>query len=86
MPAFPWLSEDDLQAVIDYVISLSQRGETEELLVLMSDEYGEDEDIEEFDIVDSVATVQSRWQPEMLTIERQMAFKRRSTRRISKNP
>ena len=30
MPAFPWLSNEDLEAVIDYVIYLSLRGRVED--------------------------------------------------------
>lgn len=33
MPAFPFLEEEDLQAVVDYVVLLSQRGEVEQLLL-----------------------------------------------------
>jgi mono/diheme cytochrome c family protein len=33
MPAFPFLEEEDLQAVVDYVVMLSQRGEVEQLLL-----------------------------------------------------
>ena len=39
MPAFPWLADQDLEAVIDYVIYLSQRGEVENYVTVMADEY-----------------------------------------------
>lgn len=62
MPAFPWMTDEDVGAVIDYVISLSQRGEFENLAVMLSEDYEEDEDIETVDFVDALKTIQSRWQ------------------------
>ena len=62
MPAFPWLAEEDMQAVIDYIISLSQRGETERFCATIAQEYEEDEPIEDFDLLDALQTTQSRWQ------------------------
>lgn len=61
MPAFPWMSDEDLEAVIDYVISLSQRGEIENLAVTLSEDYEEDEDIDDVDFVDGLNMIQSRW-------------------------
>ena len=34
MPAFRWMAQDDLEAVIDYVMSLSSRGEVEFLQLI----------------------------------------------------
>ncbi len=62
MPAFPWMSDEDLEAVVDYVISLSQRGEFENVAARLSEDYDEDEDIDPLDFVDGLTTVQSRWQ------------------------
>lgn len=42
MPSFRWLSADDLSAVVDYVILLAQRGETESKLVILA----QDEELE----------------------------------------
>ena len=62
MPAFPWMPEEDLQAVIDYVIMLSQRGEVELLLAgLLESDYDEDEDLEFLDVVDTLADVRDGW-------------------------
>jgi mono/diheme cytochrome c family protein len=62
MPAFPWMTDEDVEAVVDYVISLSQRGEFENLAVTLSEDYEEDEEIDSLDLVDALATIQSRWQ------------------------
>ncbi len=61
MPAFPWMSEEDLNAVIDYVMYLSDRGEVENYLIIMSDEYFEDEDIDFMEFTDAVDTAQTDW-------------------------
>lgn len=62
MPAFPWMSEEDLNAVIDYVIYLSQRGEVEgQMVIVAEDEYDEDEALEFADFVDMLDTVRGRW-------------------------
>lgn len=42
MPSFRWLDEREMSAVVDYVIVLSQRGETEQKLIILS----EDEELE----------------------------------------
>lgn len=46
MPAFPWMSDADLQAVVDYVIYLSCRGQVEGYVVSMAAEYEETEKID----------------------------------------
>lgn len=54
MPSFRWLSSQDLNAVVDYVIHLSFRGELEfQMAAEIADEYDEDQDIdpEHFDEV-----------------------------------
>ena len=38
MPSFRWLPEDELSAVVDYVIVLSQRGQTESKLVILAED------------------------------------------------
>ncbi len=45
MPAFPWMTDEDLNAVVDYVIMLSQRGEVERYVTLLAADYAEDEEI-----------------------------------------
>ena len=54
MPAFPWMSEEDIQAVIDYVIYFSLRGRAEDYLVQISMDYEEDEPIESLDFEDII--------------------------------
>lgn len=62
MPAFPWMSNEDLDAVIDYVIFLSRRGEAEGYVTFMSQEYDEEEDIEFFEFADAVDSSVENWQ------------------------
>ncbi len=52
MPAFLWMSNEDLDAVVDYVIYLALRGSVEEMIVYVADDYDDDEmlDAEEFSI------------------------------------
>ena len=62
MPAFPWMSEQDLNDVIDYVILLSQRGEVETSVTTIAEsDYEEDEDIDPADFLDALASVQESW-------------------------
>ena len=61
MPAFPWMSQEDLNAVIDYVVFLSRRGEVEKDVVLMAMEYDEDEDIEFFEFTDAMDSSIESW-------------------------
>lgn len=61
MPAFPWMSDEDLEAVIDYVILLSQRGEVEKYAILMSADYEEDEDIDFLEFVDALDSARESW-------------------------
>lgn len=62
MPAFPWMSEADLNAVIDYVTYLSRRGEVEGGVVLMSMEYDEDEDIDFVEFTDAMGESIVNWE------------------------
>jgi mono/diheme cytochrome c family protein len=62
MPAFPWMSEEDLQDVIDYVILLSQRGEVEVNAAMIAEsDYTEDEDMYPEDFLDSLVSIQEAW-------------------------
>jgi len=58
MPSFRLLPKKDREAVLDYVLALTHRGELEELLVAQAESEGElpDEMVEEL-----VAAVQDRW-------------------------
>jgi mono/diheme cytochrome c family protein len=64
MPAFPFLEEEDLQAVIDYVVMLSQRGEVEQLLLAEGESF-DPETAEEMyapeDIAAFVTQVAGNW-------------------------
>lgn len=62
MPAFPWMSNEDLDAVVDYVIYLSLRGQVEEIVASMSEDYDEDEAIDPVEFVDALELEQNRWQ------------------------
>lgn len=62
MPAFPWMSDDDLRDVIDYVILLSQRGEVElRVAGIVESDYEAEDDIYPEDFTDSLADVQEQW-------------------------
>ncbi len=61
MPAFPWMTDEDLDAVIDYVIYLSKRGEVERFVAMISPDYAEDEDIEFVEFLDGIEAVNERW-------------------------
>ncbi len=63
MPAFQWLSQEDLDAVIDYVIYLSLRGRVEEVVTAMAeDEYDEEDPIEAAEFVTALEDEVQRWQ------------------------
>jgi mono/diheme cytochrome c family protein len=62
MPAFPWMSQEDLNDVIDYVIALSQRGEMELTLAMVAaSDYDAEDEIEPADFLDAAATVRQAW-------------------------
>ncbi|HVW00731.1 MAG TPA: c-type cytochrome [Planctomycetaceae bacterium] len=59
MPSFRLLPKKEMDAVVDYVLSLTHRGELENMLIQSVDAEGEvNEDI----VNDSIETVLSRWQ------------------------
>lgn len=62
MPSFPWMSEEDLRDVIDYVILLSQRGEIESFVVGIAEaDYEAEDRIEDADFAEAIETVQTAW-------------------------
>jgi mono/diheme cytochrome c family protein len=62
MPAFPWMSEEELNDLIDYVILLSQRGEVEFRVGMVAEsDYDEDQDLDPADFLDALTTVQDSW-------------------------
>ena len=61
MPGFPWMSDQDLNAVIDYVMFLSRRGEVERDVTLMAQEYDEEEDIDFIEFTDAIDSSVESW-------------------------
>ena len=62
MPSFPWLPEEDVQAVVDYVILLSFRGEVEFLMSFeVADEYDPDQDIDPLHFTEVIERVAASW-------------------------
>jgi mono/diheme cytochrome c family protein len=57
MPSFRWLSPDDLSAVVDYVIVLAQRGETESKLVVLA----QDEELDPQYAAEDAKAVYDAW-------------------------
>ncbi len=70
MPAFPWLSDEDLEAVVDYVIYLSLRGSVEAYVAEVSEDYDEDEAIDTTEFTDALETEVERWQQAEASIVR----------------
>lgn len=63
MPAFPWMTDEDLDALIDYIVLLSERGETELKMVQFIDFELEEEDEVEIEAVLEIAeSVRASWQ------------------------
>ncbi len=66
MPAFADLSPEDLEAVVDYVIFLSQRGELEQELVTLAQD---EEELDPEYVQESIDLVRGRWteaQPQLV--------------------
>lgn len=61
MPSFAFMDDDDLQAVVDYVIVLSRRGELERFLAAEAEDYAEDEPIDEASFAAYASQVDERW-------------------------
>lgn len=62
MPAFPWMSHEDLDAVIDYVIYLSMRGKVESDIIYNADDYDEDESMDKEDYASTLESEMRRWE------------------------
>ena len=62
MPAFRWLPDDELEAVIDYVMLLSSRGETELALVRQAGELSEGEGFELEQVEQAFSRVKRGWE------------------------
>jgi mono/diheme cytochrome c family protein len=62
MPTFRWMPQDDLDAVIDYVMLLSSRGEVEfRLLRLASEQLGDEDNIDPQLVAEQVQLIASSW-------------------------
>ena len=62
MPAFRWMPDDELSAVIDYVVHLSQRGELELALVdECENSLTEDDDLDPVSVNGYVVTIAESW-------------------------
>ncbi|MCO6455530.1 MAG: c-type cytochrome [Pirellulaceae bacterium] len=63
MPDFRWLPEEDLQAVIDYVMVLSQRGELEAALIRDAEfELDEEDNFDPEIVAEYATTIGSSWE------------------------
>jgi mono/diheme cytochrome c family protein len=57
------MSEEDLEAVIDYVILMSQRGELEEYMtIIATDEYEAEDEIPAEDFEEGLLSIRESWQ------------------------
>ncbi|MCA9175252.1 MAG: c-type cytochrome, partial [Planctomycetales bacterium] len=63
MPAFPFISDEDVNDLVDYVKSLSYRGELESAMVRVAeDDYDEDEEIEAEDYSRAYQRIHRNWE------------------------
>ena len=58
MPEFKLLSDEDLQAVVDYVLALTHRGELEHSLAMEADE---EDSIDPEKTPELIASILARW-------------------------
>jgi mono/diheme cytochrome c family protein len=62
MPSFPWMTEEDLEAVIDYVLLLTYRGEVEESVAqIMELDYEEGDEVPFEDFLVALDDTRERW-------------------------
>ena len=62
MPSFRWMPDDEMAAVIDYLVHLSQRGELELALIDESENVlTESEDVEPASVADHVQRIAESW-------------------------
>jgi mono/diheme cytochrome c family protein len=62
MPTFRWIAQEDLDAVIDYVILLSSRGEVEyRLMKVAGEQLGEDDNIDAQLVVEQTQLIAQSW-------------------------
>ncbi|WP_425613969.1 c-type cytochrome [Anatilimnocola sp. NA78] len=81
MPSFPWMADDDLEAVIDYVMLLSSRGELEYRLGQVAQgELAEEDDIVPVLVAEQAQGIAASWD------EAEQQIVRPLTREISPSP
>lgn len=81
MPAFRWMANDDLEAVIDYVMLLSSRGELEYRLgQVAQNELGEEDDLPAEVVAEHVQGIATSWD------EAESQIVRPLTREITSSP
>lgn len=62
MPAFPFLPDDDLRDVVEYVVLLSYRGELEQSVARIAEfDYDADEEIDPLEFSDALARIDDTW-------------------------
>lgn len=62
MPAFQWISDEDVSALVDYVIALSHRGQLEEFLVREAGDYDDDEEIDMAAAPEFADIIERQWE------------------------
>ena len=63
MPSFRWMPQEELDAVVDYVVLLSSRGELEYRLMRISEqELGEEDDIDPFLVAENAQFIAASWE------------------------
>jgi mono/diheme cytochrome c family protein len=63
MPSFRWMPQGELDAVVDYVVLLSSRGELEYRLMRISEqELGEEDDIDPFLVAENAQFIAASWE------------------------
>jgi len=63
MPSFPFLPDEDVRDVVDYVTLLSYRGELEAYVAQLAElDYDEDEEIDPFEFVDTIGRIHDQWE------------------------
>ena len=61
MPAFRWLADADRDALIDYVLLLTRRGELERALIEEVKQYSEEDQLEPAVVADLALSIEQQW-------------------------
>jgi mono/diheme cytochrome c family protein len=71
MPGFPWFPDEEIEALVDYVIMIAHRGELEQLVAqIAAVELEPDQDLLVSDFTGSLAQIHERW----VQAEREVVF------------